>query len=227
MSMHLERDLRALEQELLAVSALVEDMITKACRSLRERKRELAQEVVDSDRTVDSAEVRIEEECLKILALHQPVAIDLRRTAAVLKINNDLERIADLAVNIAERALALTLRRDFLAPRTLELMSERAIQMVRASIDAFVKFDIEAAYRICEEDDEIDKYNVEIINELHETMKAQPHLVEPAMHFFSATRHVERIADHATNIAEDVIYLVKGSIARHQKAQRTSPDSAI
>lgn len=222
MSMHLERDLRALEQELLAVSALVEDMITKACRSLRERRADMAQEVIASDSAVDSAEVRIEEECLKILALHQPVAIDLRRTATVLKINNDLERIADLAVNIAERALSLAGRRDFQSPSALDLMSERAITMVREAIDAFVHMDTEAAYRICGEDDEVDRYNVQIINELHDTIRSQPHLVEPAMHFFSATRHVERIADHATNIAEDVIYLVKGSIARHQHTLRAT-----
>ncbi|MDA1180446.1 MAG: phosphate signaling complex protein PhoU, partial [Planctomycetota bacterium] len=206
--------------ELLAVSALVEDMITKACRSLRERRADIAQQVIASDSSVDSAEVRIEEECLKILALHQPVAIDLRRTATVLKINNDLERIADLAVNIAERALSLAGRRDFQSPSALDLMSERAITMVREAIDAFVHMDTDAAYRICGEDDEVDRYNVQIINEIHDTIRTQPHLVEPAMHFFSATRHVERIADHATNIAEDVIYLVKGSIARHQHTLR-------
>ena len=216
MSKHLTRDLEALEQNLLGMSALVEEMISKAVRSLRERKPSLAREVIETDDQIDRREVQIEEECLKILALHQPVAVDLRLAATTLKINNDLERIADLAVNIAERALRLDRYRDFEIPTRLEHMAKTAVSMVRRSLDAFVDFDAEAAERILRTDDEVDEDNVQVISELYDVMRKHPHEIEPALHCFSAARHLERIADHATNIAEDVIYLVRGDIARHQ-----------
>lgn len=216
MSQHLERDLRALEHALLTMSALVENMIDQGYQALRERKSDLAQLVINADSEVDASEVRIEEDCLKILALHQPVAIDLRRTAAVLKINSDLERIADLAVNIAELAERLTKRPDIGVPDTLERMAVLATQMVRSAIDAFVRSDVQNALQICAKDDEVDSLSSEVINELYRIMRSEPDLVEVALHLFSASRHIERIADHATNIAEDVIYLVRGDIARHR-----------
>jgi len=215
MSKHLERDLEALEREILAQSSLVEEMIAKACRALIERRADLSREVVASEMNINVREVRIEEECLKILALHQPVAVDLRRTATVLKINTELERIADLAVNIAERTRSLDEHLDFELPGKLEKMSAKATDMVHDALDAFVDLDVAAARAVCRRDDEVDTLNREMIDELHELMQAQPDLVGPAMHVFSITRHVERIADCATNIAEDVIYLVEGEIARH------------
>ena len=216
MSKHLERDLEELEHELLTQSSLVEDMIEKACRALRETRPDVATEVVARDADVDAQEVRIEEHCLKILALHQPVAIDLRRTATILKINNDLERIADLAVNVAERARSLADHPEFMIPPQLERMGRAAIAMVRMSLDAFVEQDVALARRVCRSDDEVDTLNRKVIDEIYEIMRTRPDMVEAAMHFFSASRHVERIADHATNIAEDVIYLVEGEIARHK-----------
>lgn len=216
MSKHLQRDLENVHLEMLSMSAIVEEMIDKASRALIEGDVELAAEVIHTDEQVNHGEVHIEEECLKMLALHQPVAIDLRRIATMVKVNNDLERIADLAVNIAERAQCLTAFPAFQMPARLERMVTLATQMVRGALDAFVNLDALSARRVCLHDDEVDEDNRRIIDELQDLMKRDPEMITPAMHAFSATRHVERIADHATNIAEDVIYLVEGEIARHK-----------
>lgn len=215
MSKHLERDLEALEREILAQSSLVEEMIAKACRALVDRRVDLSSEVVEAEQQIDVREVKIEEECLKILALHQPVAVDLRRTATVLKINTELERIADLAVNVAERTSSLADHMEFDIPDKLERMAEIATDMVHDALDAFVELDGDAAREVCRRDEEVDQLNRQVIDDLYETMQARSDLVEPALHVFSISRHVERIADCATNIAEDVIYLVEGEIARH------------
>jgi phosphate transport system protein len=216
MSKHLQRDLENVQREILALSAMVEETIDKASRSLCERRADLAAEVLRGDDEIDRREVRIEEECLKMLALHQPVAVDLRRIAMVIKINSDLERIADLAHNIAERAEFLATQPTFPIPAKLNRMVELATMMVRTAIDVFVNLNPRAARRVCALDEQVDQLNREIIEELYELMRSQPDMVAAAMHCFSAARHVERIADHATNIAEDVIYLVEGEIARHR-----------
>ena len=174
MTKHFYRDMDTLHEDILSLSALVEEMIDNAAKALRERDVQLAREVAATDEQVDQREVRIEEFCLKVLALHQPVAVELRRVATVMKVNNDLERIADLAVNVAERAASLSRYPAFAIPADLR-------QMVDSNS------------------------------------------IEPALHCFSAARHVERIADHATNIAEDVIYLVEGDIVRH--AHSAEPDA--
>lgn len=215
MSKHLERDLELLEREILDQSSRVEEMIAKACQALVERRVDVAAEVAASEIEINVREVKIEEECLKILALHQPVAVDLRRTATVLKINTELERIADLAVNIAERTISLGDYPEFELPAKLEQMFRRASDMVHEALDAFVDQNVDAAREVCRRDDEVDEFNRRIIEELLETMRSSPHLIEAALHFFSVCRHVERIGDCATNIAEDVIYLVEGEIARH------------
>jgi phosphate transport system protein len=215
MSKHLERDLESLEREILDQSSRVEEMIAKSWQALFERRLDIASEVAATEIEINVREVKIEEDCLKILALHQPVAVDLRRTATVLKINSELERIADLAVNIAERTIALAEHPEFEIPAKLERMFVRASEMVHEALDAFVDQDVDSAREVCRRDDEVDEYNRRIIDELLETMRNRSELVEPALHFFSVCRHVERIGDCATNIAEDVIYLVEGEIARH------------
>lgn len=217
MSKHLHRDLEALEQDLLAQSAVVEQMIYRASQALRELQTDLLGKLLAEEDSVNTREVEIEEECLKILALHQPVAIDLRRVATVLKINGDLERIADLAVNIGERAQSLVLYSDFSFPDCLDEMVEVSISMVRAALDAFVRQDVDAAREVCIRDDVVDNLNRQVIEDLHTYVQDHVGEFAPAMQFFSAARHVERIADHATNIAEDVIYLVDGEIARHRQ----------
>jgi len=222
-SIHLERDLDALEQDLLAQSALVEEMIRLACRGLLERKLGLSEELLEREPEINRREVLIEEECLKILALHQPVAVDLRRVATVLKTNGDLERIADLAVNIGERNEALSSFPELPLPDFLERMAEVAIGMVRDALDAFVELDADAARRVRKQDDEVDSLNRRVIATVYDVIRDTPHLVEPALHLFSASRHIERMADHATNMAEDVIYLVEGEIARHRRDPQPVP----
>jgi phosphate transport system protein len=216
MSVHLQRDLEALELNLLNQSSIVEQMVYRSCEALRESRVEFAREAMASEEIVNFREVELEEECLKILALHQPVAVDLRRVATVLKINADLERIADLAVNICERTYSLAPFPDFETPQHLEEMADIAIGMVRDALDAFVRQDIDLARDVCLRDDSVDDLNRQVINDLHALVEANVTNIDPAFHFYSASRHVERIADHATNIAEDVIYLVEGEIARHR-----------
>lgn len=216
MSKHLQRDLDALEQRLLEQSALVEQMAHRACQALREMDLDSVQEMMGDEAVVNRREVSIEDECLKILALHQPVAVDLRRVATVMKINGDLERIADLAVNIGHRTESLAGFPGFEMPSDLDKMATIAIAMVRDALDAFVRLDAGAAREVCLRDDEVDDLNREVIAGLRDFIRAEPDEIEPALYFFSASRHVERIGDHATNIAEDVIYLVEGEITRHR-----------
>lgn len=216
MSKHLQRDLEKLQRQLLALSSSVEDMINKACRALRFKLSDVAEQVIRSDNAIDQQEVAIEEECLKILALHQPVAIDLRRTATAMKVNNDLERIADLAVNIAERAMCLAVYPELEIPNNLHQMAEMSTAMVRDALDSLVRLDVNLARQICTRDERVDAFNRDVIDDLRAEMHARPESIEAALHLFSAARHIERIADHATNIAEDVIYLVEGEIARHR-----------
>jgi phosphate transport system protein len=216
MSIHLQRDLEHLQRNLLAMAAAVEDAVHKAILALRERNVQVAQSVVEGDSQIDQDENYIENECLKILALHQPVAVDLRRIAAALKINNELERMADLAEDIAERAIHLAEQPPITIPHRLQNMTDLTSTMVRESLDAFVQMDARQARRICRLDDQVDELNEQIIHELIDLMQASPEMVSPGLSLFSATRHLERIADHATNIAEDVIYLVEGEIVRHR-----------
>jgi phosphate transport system protein len=225
MSIHLERDLENLQRDILTLAASVEESIYKAIRALQDRETDLAQEVIAGDSQIDQQENQIEEECLKLLALHQPVAVDLRRIAAVLKINTDLERMADLAGDIAERALVLAKPPYIAIPPDLQRMTDLTTSMVRQSLDAFVHLDSRLARRVLRLDDEVDRFNRDIITELIQVMKQSPELIEPAMSLFSATRHLERIADHATNIAEDVVYLVEGEIIRHHP-EAVNADSA-
>ncbi|HZY87060.1 MAG TPA: phosphate signaling complex protein PhoU [Gemmataceae bacterium] len=222
MAKHLQRDLDELQRDLLALASLVEGQVHKAIRALQDRDPRLAQEVIAGDPQVDLEENHIDEECLKILALHQPVAVDLRRTAAVLMITTDLERVGDLAEEIAERAVHLARPPHLPVSDKLQRMTDLTTMMVRQSLDAFVNLDTTLAQTVIRMDDEVDRYNVQIIDEITQAMKGSPALIDPGLSMFSAVRHLERIADHATNIAEDVIYLVEGEIVRH----KVSPGNA-
>src|SRR5947209_1542312 len=177
MSKHLERDLDNLQRDILTQAASVEEAISKAIRALQERDGELAQQVIDGDAEIDAEENHVEEECLKILALHQPVAVDLRRISAALMINVDLERMADLAEDIAERALALARPPLIPIPEKLQRMTDLTTTMVRQSLDAFVNMDAQLARRVCRLDDEVDGYNNGIIEELIEAMRQSPDMV--------------------------------------------------
>jgi phosphate transport system protein len=216
MSKHWERDLTNLQRRIMRMAGTVEEAINFSISSLSERDPALAEKVMAGDRAIDAEESYIENECLKMLALHQPVAVDLRQVIAAQKINTDLERMADLAVNIAERACALARLPPIPVPAQVAPMAERTTFMVRQSLDAFINLDSRLARRIIRLDDEVDRYNREVIEELVEAMGVAPDTIPACMSLFSASRQLERIADHAANIAEVVVYLVEGEIIRHR-----------
>ena len=197
-------------------------MIASAVRSLVERRGALAAEVIERDSQIDRSEVRIEEDCLKMLALHQPVAADLRRITTMMKINNDLERIADLACNIAQRADSLCPNPEFPIPPGISEMALMTTSMVRRSLDSFVHRNTDQARQVIEEDDRVDAKNVEVIETLNSLMSRDRTQINAAMHCFSASRHLEQIADHAVSIAEDIIYMVDGVIVRHRQILQRS-----
>jgi phosphate transport system protein len=215
MSIHLNRDMEKLQKRVLSLAGDVETYVEKAISALFNRDADLARDLMEGDQAIDEEENRVEEDCLKILALHQPVAIDLRRVATILKINSDLERMADLAANIAERVYGLATSAPVPIPAGLRPMADLTSSMLRDSLDAFVNLDPSAAKRVCRLDDQIDRYNREIIVEIINFMKKSPENVEPGLNLFSVVRQLERIADHTTNIAEDVVYLAEGAIIRH------------
>ena len=216
MPKHMQLEIEKLKKRILAIGDTVVEAIQKALAALGERGEELAREAMEGDGRIDSSEVEVEEECLKLLALYQPVAEDLRFIAAVMKINNDLERMGDEAVNIAEHAVFLAQSDPILVPPRLKDMTDASMRMVRESLAAFVNGDARAARRICAQDDEVDQYNREVINAVWRMMEKDPKTIERATHLFSVSRHLERIADHATNISEDVVYMVEGKIIRHR-----------
>jgi phosphate transport system protein len=216
MTLHLHRALESLKAEMLRLSSMVEESLFKAVRSIQSRNALLAQEVIDGDRIIDLKEVEVEEECLKILALHQPVAIDLRFIVAVLKINNDLERIGDLAVNIASRAVGLS--RITTPPKVhvaLDEALERVQTMLRRALEALVHLDESAARSVMAEDDVVDEMNRTAHKQVIEAIKTHPTDAERLVMLLSVSKNLERIADHTTNIAEDVIYMIGGEIVRH------------
>ncbi len=216
MPKQLQADLERVHQHLLALATSVEEAIHKATEALRLRDPALARQVMDGDCDIDLEENRVEDECLKVLALHQPVAGDLRRVCCAMTINVDLERMGDLAVSIAERALALADHPVVPVPGDLQAMTDLTTVTVRHALEAFLRDDARLARSVCRLDDEVDRLNDSCIEEVIAAMKRDSALAEPGVSLFSAVRHLERIADHATNIAEDVVYLVEGEIVRHR-----------
>ena len=216
MSVVFMKEVDHLKRQILALSAQVEESVILAVKSLITRDEALAQQVIRGDFDVDDAEVAVEEEALKILALHQPVAADLRFLTAVLKINNDLERIGDLATNIAKRAVKICKEPALLMPDELGQAAIRARDMVHDSLNAFVSFDAEPARAVCGEDDEVDQCCKQVRRFVEEQIQKNPAGISGYLDMLLASRNIERIGDHATNIAEDVIYLVEGTIVRHR-----------
>lgn len=215
MSVHLQREVDHIKQRLLSLSALVEEQLRMALRAIVDSDQDLARAVCDRDNQVDQLEVEIEEECLKTLALYQPVAVDLRFLVAVLKINNDLERIGDLAVNLARKSGKLASMSSLDAPFDLTTMWERTQAMLRDSIDALVNLDARLADSVCIRDDEVDAMKHHIRRLGQEMIEQEPARAESLLTLMAVARNLERVADHATNIAEDVIYMVEGRIIRH------------
>lgn len=222
MTAHFLREMERLHRDILSMCSTVEELICDALDGLKNGRTELSNELSGRDREVDVWDIRIEEECLKILALYHPVANDLRRVMVVMKITGELERVADLAVSIAERSTAMSSYTDFPMPAGLGEMARQSLTMLHDSIDAFVQQDANGAREICLRDDVVDKLNDQLIREVVDAMKQRPELIESGMHLFSVIRHVERVADHATNIAEDVVYMVEGAIIRHPRLPRNA-----
>ncbi|MDK2858023.1 MAG: phosphate transport system protein [Verrucomicrobiota bacterium] len=208
-------EIERLKKQILALSAQVEENVILAVKALRERDETLARQVEESDAQIDAAEVDVEEEALKILALYQPVAMDLRFLASVLKINNDLERIGDLAANIAKRARKMCSFPVLPVPEELHQMACHARDMVRDSLNAFVNLDDDLAASVCKQDETVDQLCKQIFSFVEEQGKANPDNIKYYLHMMTASRNLERIGDHTTNIAEDVMYLVRGVIVRH------------
>ncbi len=216
MARNLEIEIEALKKKILSICAVVEENVRDAIKALVRRDTALATKVIDTDEEIDAMEVVLEEECLKTLALYQPVAKDLRFIIAVFNINNDLERIGDLAVNIAERALSLAACTKIDIPFDYTSMAEKVLAMVKKSLDSLVHMDPDLARRVCEEDDEVDVINRKAYTQVQERIRLYPERVDCLIQFPAISSELERIADHATNIAEEVIYLTKGEIVRHK-----------
>lgn len=215
MERHLQREIDKLKRRLLELSAEVENDVRMAVRAVEDRDPTMAETVLHRETQINATEVEVEEECLKILALYQPVAADLRYIIAVLKINQDLERIGDLAVHIAERGLFLCQQPRIDIQFRLGTMADKAQAMLKKVLDAFVNLDEAAARAVCVADGEIDAIHREIFQQVKTAVTGNAQLFEPLLQILHISRHLERIADHATNIAEDLIYLIEGRIVRH------------
>ena len=218
MQRHFHEELEALKQTLLAMGGLVEDQIRRAMRALLERDDVIAQDVIDRDRQVNTYDVEVDEQCVNLLALHQPAAGDLRFITTAMKIVTDLERIGDQAVNIAQRVLELNREPQLKPYIDLPRMADKAQRMVKESLDAFVARDTALARQVCGEDAEVDALKEQIFRELLTFMMEDPRTVSRAIRVILISRFMERVADHATNIAEMVIYLVEGKMVRHTLA---------
>lgn len=212
-----EEDLKKLREDILTMGGLVEDQIQKAVRSLVDRDSPLAETIIQRDHEVNRLDVEIDDLCIRLLALHQPAARDLRFITTALKITTDLERIGDMAVNICERALELNREPQLKPYIDIPRMAQISQRMIRESLDAFVREDTDLALKVCKDDQQVDDLNSQIFREVISFMIGDPQTINRAMKISSISKYLERIADHATNIAEMVIFMVKGKSIRHLK----------
>ena len=217
---HFSRELGKIKKQILSLGAMVEERVRMALNAVEANDAELADRIIKTDYEIDEMEVEIEEECLKVLALHQPVAVDLRFLIAVIKINNDLERIGDQTVNIAERVGVIAKRdlSDFFFDYSA--MGEKAQNMLKMSLDGLVNMDYDLAFNVLLMDDEVDKIQREAYDRIKQAMSEHPDKIGYLINLLLISRHIERLADHATNIAEEVIYLIEGEIVRHAQYER-------
>ena len=212
-----EEDLRKLREDILYMGGLVEDQIQKAVQSLVDRDSDLANVIIERDHEVNRLDVDIDDLCIRLLALHQPAGRDLRFITTGLKITTDLERIGDMAVNICERALELNQEPQLKPYIDIPRMTQIAQGMIRESLDAFVREDTGLALKVCKDDEQVDQLNSQIFREVISFMIGDPLTINRAMKLSSISKYLERIADHATNIAEMVVFMVKGKSIRHMK----------
>jgi len=216
MTVRLQRDIEKLKKNVVSLGTVVEEQFRMTVKAIESRDPYLARKVIEGDIEIDRWEVDLEEECLKILALHQPVADHLRYIVAILKMNNDLERIGDLAVNIAERVELIDWDKNVHVPFDYFTMCQKTGQMLQKCLDAVVNQDLELAYQVCAQDDEVDAMKHAMQVQFAQEIRKNQNNVESMINLFLVSRHLERIADHATNIAEDVIYVITGEIHRHR-----------
>ena len=214
---YLEEELEQLKTKIIKMGSLVEEQIELAIRALFEGDMELAKTVIRRDDEVDKYDIKIDKHCQRIFALTQPVAFDLRLIMSALMINNDLERMGDIAVNISERTEPMSGYRELLLKMRVGEMTMKVKKIVKMSIDCFVNSDAELAKMIILMDNEIDKLDKEIFNLLTDEMKAHSEMIVPCSHILTLIRNIERLSDHATNIAEDVIFLIDAKIIKHSK----------
>ena len=220
MTKHFRRELEKIKKQLLVLGSMVEELVQLSANAVDNKDAELADLIIKKDLEIDEKEVEIEEECLKVLALHQPVAIDLRFLIAVIKINNELERIGDQAVNIAQRVkvIAKSEQPDFFFDYSS--MWEKVQTMLKMSLDALINMDDDIAWKVLELDDEVDQIQMEAYDRIKSAMGEYPTILGYLINLLLISRHLERLADHATNIAEEVIYLIEGEIVRHAQHER-------
>lgn len=217
MARHLHRELDKIKKRILSLGALVEERVHRTAEAIHSRDAAIAEKIIASDWEIDEMEVEVEEECLKILALYQPVAVDLRFLIATIKINNDLERIGDEAVNISERVVTMSKRPDPGFVFDYALMAEKSQAMLKMSLDALVNLDVDLAFKVITLDDAVDNLQKEAYDQIKTAIKQNPDRVAYLVNLLQISRHLERLADHCTNIAEEVIYLIEGEIIRHGK----------
>jgi len=215
MARHFEMELDQLRTMLIRMGSLVEEQIECGVKAVTEADESLAKLVIERDKKVDEYDNAIDQQCMRIFALTQPVAIDLRLLMAALKINNELERIGDIAVNLAERVPPLLSFKAMVQSTRLREMAHAAREMVKGAIDSFVNNDPSLADKVLKSDDLIDDIDHQMFQLMVSKMKESPKFIEPAVHLVILSRHLERLADHATNIAEDVIFLVNARIIKH------------
>lgn len=218
MQRHFDEELSKLKEQMLTMAGMAEQSVGKVIRALVDRDSALAEKVIQEDALINRAEVEIEQNCLDLMARYQPEARDLRFIAMIFKLVNDLERVGDQAVNIAERTLGL-LKEPLLKPLIdIPKMAELAQRMLKDALDAFVRQDADLARQVCRRDTEVDHLNDEVYHELLVFMTRDPQTITRSMDLILVGRNLERVADHATNIAEDVYYLVKGTSIKHHLA---------
>lgn len=222
---HYEEDLQELKEDILKMGSVAEDMLAMAMKSLVERDNNMAKQVMKKDHEANELEMSIDDRCLKLLALRQPAGSDLRFIIIGLKISKDLERIGDLAVDIAQQAEHLNKEPQLKPYVTLPQMAEKTQIMVKEALDSFVNRDAAKANRVCELDDEVDDLKDFIFSELSEGMQKDAATVMRSIRLILIARHLERIADHATNIAEEVIFMVEGRDIRHGRGRELLPHS--
>ena len=211
-----EEELALLNRKLLEMASLVESMIAKSIKALREGNMILAQEVISTDEQVNAMEIEIDNLCVKILALYQPEAKDLRTVTMIMKVNNDLERIGDHASSISRMALFLADYPPIKPLVDIPKMADKAMEMLRESLDAFIRRDAKLAVVVCRKDDEVDNYEPQIVRELITFIMSDPSMLNLALRYIYVARHIERVADLATNIAEDAYYIATGEVLKHQ-----------